>query len=244
MIWGWLCLAIASPPAVETEVPGDLPRWARVSELGVAHRAESLHQLEGDVSLRVSTPRPGAQHVDPDGRLIGRLGLGAGFQAEVQVDRTSEGVLRPGVGVGFQIFGNEAKTFQLGTVLQYLPEGFTEAEGEVELILDGTGRVGPLELTLNVVGGAETGLEGGDVEARIAAGYLLFDSLLLGVEGQSRFEIEGGALGEEQDHFGAVMAQAGVDNFVITGLLGAGARLTEGNALVGPFALARVEYRF
>jgi hypothetical protein len=138
--------------------------------------------------------------------------------------------LRPSIGLRLQALSQERQGIDLGVGAFYRPEGFTEAEGEVELVLAFGRRFGRFATFANLVYGQDPEGAERDGEVRLGALYAASSLLQAGLDARLRLDLgssdgkrraEGGA--EYDLVFGptasyalgpvAVIAQAGMSVF-------------------------------
>lgn len=105
--------------------------------------------------------------------------------------------VRPMFGVRAQALKQENAGIDLGFGVYYKPEGFTEAEGEIEVVAAFGRRFGKLSTFANLVYGQEPEAEERDGEVRLAALYSLSSSVQAGLDARMRFD-----LGEEEGEEG------------------------------------------
>lgn len=215
---------IRGAPEVHADAPDPGHRQQQDGALGVTSRARAPKRLAGDVTVGLQTGARGLSSA-PNGDISGRLGLGWGLVAGVDVAKSPDGAqdYRPGASVLWQFAGRDGGPVSVAVGASFRAEGFIEPEGEAEGIFAATVRQGAAELSLNAVGGAEPDGREGDVEGALALGYWLLPALLVGAEGRERagFGTKAGGFGDRRGDFAAAMAQARVRQFLLTGLVGA-----------------------
>lgn len=135
-------LAFAGAPAAVAQVtevsylrgsddPGG--HIGKTADLSFIRRAEAPAQWQGDATFGLDSARPGALSTDPDGRLIGRVGLGGGLTLRVAATRGgATAKYRPGIGLSYQLYGAPDGPLSIAAAVDYRPEGFSEVKGEVE----------------------------------------------------------------------------------------------------------------
>lgn len=96
---------------------------------------------------------------------------------------------RPTVGLRVQALSQERQGIDLGVGAFYKPEGFTEPEGEIELMLTFARRFGRLASFANVVYGQDPEGRERDGELRLGALYALATPLQLGLDARLRFDL-------------------------------------------------------
>lgn len=96
---------------------------------------------------------------------------------------------RPFLGVRAQVLSQGRQAVDLGFGLTYRPEGFTEAEGEIELSVAAARRVGRLATFANLVYGQDPEAAERDGELRLAALYSLAPSLQAGLDARLRVDL-------------------------------------------------------
>ena len=97
--------------------------------------------------------------------------------------------LRPLFGLRVQALSQEAHAIDMAVGGFYRPEGFTEAEGEVELAVMIGRRFGPLAMFANLVYGQDPEGAERDAEAKIAALYQVIAALQAGFDARLRFDL-------------------------------------------------------
>jgi hypothetical protein len=116
---------------------------------------------------------------------------------------------RPSLGLRVQALSQEKVGIDLGIGAFYRPEGFTEAEGEIELVLAFGRTFGRLGTFANIVYGQDPEGAERDGEVRIGALYAVTDLLQVGVDGRLRVD-----LGSEE---GDRRAEGGAEYDVVVG---------------------------
>jgi hypothetical protein len=117
--------------------------------------------------------------------------------------------LRPSVGLRVQALTQERFGFDFGVGGYYQPEGFTEAEGEIELVLAFARSFDRLGLFANLVYGQDPDAEERDGELRLAALYTISEAFLAGFDARVRVD-----LGSEE---GKRRAEGGAKYDVVVG---------------------------
>jgi len=97
--------------------------------------------------------------------------------------------LRPSGGVRVQALAQDAHAIDLSVGAYYKPEGFTEAEGEIEAVVALGRRFGRLGLFADVVYGQDPDARERDGELRLAALCTLTKALQLGLDSRARFDL-------------------------------------------------------
>ena len=100
---------------------------------------------------------------------------------------------RPTAGLRVAILNQERQEIDLGAGVYYKPEGFTEPEGEIEVVVALGRRFGRLGTFANLVYGQDPEGKERDGEVRLGALYSLATRLQAGLDARLRFE-----LGEEE----------------------------------------------
>ena len=193
-------------------------------------RADVPQASDVEASVGIQTSQPGALQGSVGGSVQGRVGLGAGFSAELNLERdvrTSK--MKPGIGAQWQFQGRAGEPLAMSVYAQFRSEGFTQPEGEIETFILGTYRVGRGELSFNA--GAGSDVEGAekDVEFKLAGGYYRSSNWLLGAENENRwgFGTRTGSLGVLHDHFAGPMSQYRVGRVLMTAAVGLSARFQQ-----------------
>jgi hypothetical protein len=109
---------------------------------------------------------------------------------------------RPTVGLRVQALTQDRFGIDLGFGAFYKPEGFTEAEGEIEFMVLLARRFGRLATFANLVYGQDPEARERDGELRLAALYSVLAPLQLGLDGRLRFDM-GSEEGERRAEGGA-----------------------------------------
>ena len=160
-----------------------------------------------------------------DVTVIGPLALRVGALYTQRPDS-----FRPTLGARVQILSQESFGIDLGAGLFYRPEGFTEAEGEIELAISVARRFGRIYTFANLIYGQDPEAAERDGEVRLGALYAISDPLQIGLDTRLRVDLgseegkrraEGGAeydllVGPTASYaFGplAAVAQAGLSVF-------------------------------
>jgi hypothetical protein len=118
--------------------------------------------------------------------------------------------LRPSVGLRVQALSQERQGIDMGVGAFYRPEGFTEAQGEVELVLAFGRSFGRFATFANLVYGQDPEGEERDGEVRLGALYAVTPLLQAGLDGRLRVD-----LGSEE---GKRRAEGGADYDLVFGL--------------------------
>src|SRR5262249_48243871 len=100
---------------------------------------------------------------------------------------------RPTVGLRVQALSQEYHFIDMGVGAFYKPEGFTEAEGEIELVLSFGRRFGRLATFANLVYGQDPEAKERDGEVRLGGLFAFTDQLQGGIDARLRLD-----LGEEE----------------------------------------------
>lgn len=101
--------------------------------------------------------------------------------------------VRPTVGLRAQVLAQERAGIDLGFGGFYKPEGFTEMEGEFELVAALGRRFGRVATFANLVYGQDAEAKERDGELRLAALYQVSESVQAGLDARMRFD-----MGEEE----------------------------------------------
>lgn len=140
-----------------------------------------------------------------DVTVIGPLALRVGAMYTQKPDNN----FRPTVGARVQALSQERFGVDLGVGLFYRPEGFTEAEGEIELAISVGRRFGRLATYANLIYGQDPEAAERDGELRLGALYAVTSALQAGLDSRLRFD-----LGSEE---GKRKAEGGAEYDVIVG---------------------------
>jgi hypothetical protein len=140
-----------------------------------------LRALGGYDSARRSTQFEAIADVT----IIGPVALRVGAMYTQKPDNN----LRPTVGARVQALSQERFGIDLGVGLFYRPEGFTEAEGEIELAISVGRRFGRLATFANVIYGQDPEAAERDGELRLGALYTVTDALQAGLDSRLRFDL-------------------------------------------------------
>lgn len=233
-------------PGVRDGMDAPQGHWLNWTDYNMARRASVPGKWQGEVALEGNTASPGRFGASPDAGVTGRLGLGYGLSAELSASRSTSGDYRPGIGLKYQLKASPTG-LNLAVMGLFRPEGFNEPEGEVELHLIGGYRQGKGEVTLNAVAGADPDFKDADVEGKLAAGYRVAQSVLIGAEARTRnglgSKVEGWG---RHEHIAGALAQIDLGKFTLSGLAGAGTyqATTGADYKSGGYLLARLGYRF
>jgi hypothetical protein len=128
---------------------------------------------------------------------LGWLALRAGAEYSQLTDR-----FRPSLGLRAQALSQDRQAVDLGVGLFYRPEGFTEAEGEIELAVALGRRFGRFASFANVIYGQDPEAAERDGELRLAALYAFTDALQAGLDARLRADV-GSDEGERRAEGGA-----------------------------------------
>jgi hypothetical protein len=96
---------------------------------------------------------------------------------------------RPTLGLRVQALSQERQGIDLGVAAFYKPEGFTEPEGEIEVMVTVARRFDRLAAFANIVYGQDPEGNERDGELRLAALYALNTPLQVGVDARLRFDL-------------------------------------------------------
>jgi len=100
-----------------------------------------------------------------------------------------DGSFRPTVGLRVQALSQDRHAIDLGFGGFYKPEGFTEAEGEIEVMVMLARRFGRLSTFANFVYGQDPEAAERDGELRMGALYALAAPLQAGLDARLRFDL-------------------------------------------------------
>ena len=144
------------------------------------------------------TSRDSAQSdVFADVSILSWLALRAGLQYTQYPDR-----FRPTFGARVQILGQDKAGLDLGAGAFLKPEGFSEAEAEVELVVALARRFGRFTTFANLVYGQDPEASERDGEVRLAALYSATKSIQVGLDSRLRVDL-GSEEGERHAEGGA-----------------------------------------
>jgi hypothetical protein len=104
-------------------------------------------------------------------------------------DKRRPDQFRPSFGLRLQALSQEHQGIDLGVGAYYKPEGFTEAEGEIEVVLSFARRFGRLATFANLVYGQDPDAQERDGEVRIGALYAVSSLLQLGADARLRLDL-------------------------------------------------------
>jgi hypothetical protein len=166
-------------------------------------------------------------------------------RAAGEEEEEGEGRLRPSVGARVQALSQDGQGIDLSIGVFYKPEGFTEAEGEIEGVIALGRRFGQLGLIADLVYGQDPEGRERDGEVRLAGLYDVMPRFVIGLDSRLRFD-----LGTEEEKFAE---EGGAEYDLVAGplagyVLGPVAfNLVAGvsvvgtpDTLVGPIALASI----
>lgn len=119
-----------------------------------------------------------------DVTIIGPLALRAGVLYSQKPNS-----FRPSVGLRVQVLKQEDAGFDLGAGVFYRPEGFTEAEGEVEVAVAFGRRFGRIGTFANLVYGQDPEGAERDGELRLGALYSVTSLFQAGLDARLRFDL-------------------------------------------------------
>jgi hypothetical protein len=136
--------------------------------MGGYDSARRSAQLEGTAEIRIIGP------------LAARLGV---------MSNDSSNKLRPTAGLRVQALSQAQQAIDMSVGAFYKPEGFTQAEGEVEFVLAFGRRFGRLGLFGNLVYGQDPEGAERDGEARLAALYAWSAALQVGIDTRLRIDL-------------------------------------------------------
>lgn len=151
-----------------------------------------------------SARRGGQFEALADITVIGPLALRVGTIYTAQPD-----AFRPTIGARVQALSEQRFGIDLGFGLFYRPEGFTEAEGEIEVAVLMGRRFGRLATFVNVIYGQDPEAAERDGELRIGALYSVATQLQAGLDARLRID-----LGSEE---GKRRAEGGAEYDVVFG---------------------------
>lgn len=221
-------------------------QWTWGNDIGLVRRGSVLGAKEVTLSGNAGWVSPERSQAFL-GSINGRLGLGYGFMLELLTEASSRDTeVRPGAGFGWQMLGGNERACAVSLWGHYRPEGFAKPEGEFEFTLATTLHWGKIELSDNIVVGKATGGDAGDAEFRTSIDTYLTPEFFVGGETQSRFEF--GAAGAEEtsnadDHLALATLGLRIEQWSLTGLVGASLRHTALKTTFGPAALIQIGYR-
>jgi hypothetical protein len=132
-----------------------------------------------------------------DVTIIGPLALRAGVLYAQKPNS-----FRPSLGLRVQILNQEHQGIDLGAGVFYRPEGFTEAEGEVEVALAFGRRFGRIATFANLVYGQDPEGAERDGEVRLGALYSVTSLFQAGLDARLRFDL-GSEEGQRRKEGGA-----------------------------------------
>jgi hypothetical protein len=119
-----------------------------------------------------------------DVSILSWLAVRGGFLYTQHPNRT-----RPTIGVRAQPLSQENVGIDLGVGAYYRPEGFTEGEGEIELVVAVGRRFGRLATFANLVYGQDPEAAERDGEVRLAALYAVTQSVQAGFDARLRADL-------------------------------------------------------
>ena len=96
---------------------------------------------------------------------------------------------RPTIGLRVQALSQERQGIDLGFGAFYKPEGFTEAEGEIEVMVMAARRFGRIGTFANLVYGQDPEGRERDGELRVGALYAVMVPLQVGLDARLRFDL-------------------------------------------------------
>jgi hypothetical protein len=108
----------------------------------------------------------------------------------------SEGTFGPSARLRYQLLNQASHGIDLALGARYKWIGFSinpnvgGHRGEMEFLVAGGRKFGPLDVALNAVVGAEVGEDGKDAELKALVGYNLFNGLRLGVDARVQAEFQ------------------------------------------------------
>ncbi len=129
-------------------------------------------------------------------RVFGPIDVQAGAVYTESSDR-----LRPSFGARVQLLREGRHGLDGAVAVLYKPEGLTEGEGEIELVLAAATHFGPLGTFANVVYGQDPEAAERDGEVRLAALYAISEQLHAGADVRFRFDLgsDGGKRAARQE---------------------------------------------
>lgn len=119
-----------------------------------------------------------------DVTIFGPLAIRAGAMYGQKSD-----TFRPTIGLRVQALSQEKYGIDLGVGLFYKPEGFTEAEGEIEGMVMVARRFGRIGTFANIVYGQDPEGHERDGELRVGALYAVMAPLQVGLDARLRFDL-------------------------------------------------------
>jgi hypothetical protein len=200
---GWAVLVVLTCSAGRAAAEADDRAQAERSDSGaalsaaagmflpttIAARTDSqtgyVRALGGYDSARRSTQFEALADVTIIGPLAARVGV-------LYAQRPNS--FRPSLGLRVQALSQEKAGIDMGIGAFYRPEGFTEAAGEIELVLAFGRTFGRLATFANIVYGQDPEGAERDGEVRLGALYALTDLLQAGLDARLRLDLgsEGG----------------------------------------------------
>jgi hypothetical protein len=173
--------AETQPPESTAAVSGEAGMFLPTT---IAARVDSqkgyVRALGGYDSARRSAQFEALADVTIIGPLAARVGV-------LYAQRPNS--FRPSVGLRVQALSQERQAIDLGIGVFYRPEGFTEAEGEIELVLAFGRRFGRLATFANVIYGQDPEAEERDAELRLGALYSVTTQLQAGLDARLRVDL-------------------------------------------------------
>jgi hypothetical protein len=119
-----------------------------------------------------------------DVSIFSWLAARAGFLYTQRPNQT-----RPTLGLRAQVLSQDRFGIDLGAGTYYRPEGFTESEGEIELVVSVARRFGRLGTFANLVYGQDPEAAERDGEVRFGALYAVNASLQAGIDARLRVDL-------------------------------------------------------
>lgn len=199
----WLALGgLFSPPAL-AQSPGSAPTDAPPPRRSAFAVAGDGQLLPGTFAARIGDQRVigvalgGYDSADSQGAVFSGLVEGAVWNRvalRVGYDYLGgQGTGNVSAGLRFGVLRQELQGLDLGVMVQYKQRGFTQSNGEIEIVLAGSRRWDRFGLFANLVYGQGFEQKERDGEVRVAGLYSLGERAHVGLEARSHFD-----LGEER----------------------------------------------
>jgi hypothetical protein len=186
--------ALAQDPPLHADAPAETPTSAAVSSaeagmllpFSISPRTDSQRGLARALGGYDSARRRAQFEVVADVTVIGPVAVRLGALYGQQRD-----TFRPTLGLRVQALSQERQGIDLGVGAFYKPEGFTEPEGEIEVMVMVARRFGRVAAFANIVYGQDPEGNERDGELRLAALYAVTTPLQVGLDARLRFDLGG-----------------------------------------------------
>ena len=168
----------------ERGVAADSGAAAMLVPFSISPRVDSQRAVVRALGGYDSARRSAQLEALADVTIIGPLALRVGALYSQRPDS-----FRPSLGARVQAMSQENFGVDLGVGVFYRPEGFTQAEGEIELAVSVARRFGRFYTFANVLYGQDPEAAERDGELRLGALYTVTDPLQVGLDSRLRVDL-------------------------------------------------------